>query len=190
MQIQKIFFALLLLGTSVFAIVENEIKSAMEIRIQKAVHLLQNKEIDKEEKTKQLFVIMDDVFDFEIMAKISLGKTFNDLSADERREFTQLFVQRIKNSYLDKIDLYTDEAIVVKELTKVKENRIQLVSNIVGKEQVYDVVYKFYDKNGDWLVYDVDILGVSIVQTYRKQFAEFLQTKTFTDLLDNLKSAK
>ena len=45
----------------------------------------------------------------------------------------------------------------------------------------------FYKKkqNNQWYIYDVELVGVSIIQTYRKQFSEFLKTKTVKELIDH-----
>jgi len=52
-----------------------------------------------------------------------------------------------------------------------------------------EVLYKFYrSKTRAWVIYDVDVLGVSIIQTYRQQFAEVLQEHDFDELLRRLKS--
>ncbi|MBF7043723.1 ABC transporter substrate-binding protein, partial [Campylobacter volucris] len=48
------------------------------------------------------------------------------------------------------------------------------------------VIFKFYNKNGDWQIYDVDIFGVSIIQTYRSQFKDVLQNADFATLLSKL----
>ena len=37
------------------------------------------------------------------------------------------------------------------------------------------------------MIYDVDILGVSIIQTYRTQFADFLAKESFDKLITKLK---
>ena len=34
-------------------------------------------------------------------------------------------------------------------------------------------------KNGEWFIYDIDLVGVSIIQTYRQQFAGLLKEKSF-----------
>ena len=39
----------------------------------------------------------------------------------------------------------------------------------------------------DQLIYDVDILGVSIIQTYRTQFADILAKESFDNLLEKLR---
>ncbi|WP_291953133.1 ABC transporter substrate-binding protein, partial [Campylobacter sp.] len=55
---------------------------------------------------------------------------------------------------------------------------------IDGKENF--VVFKFYNKNNDWKIYDVDIFGISIIQTYRSQFKDILTNADFDTLLDKL----
>ncbi len=38
------------------------------------------------------------------------------------------------------------------------------------------------------LIYDVDLIGVSIIQTYRKQFSAFLNENSFDEFLSYLKT--
>jgi phospholipid transport system substrate-binding protein len=52
-----------------------------------------------------------------------------------------------------------------------------------------EMIYKFRDTKTNWLVYDIEILGVSIVQTYRSQFAGFLKTNNLNDLLTKLRTS-
>jgi phospholipid transport system substrate-binding protein len=61
---------------------------------------------------------------------------------------------------------------------------------LIGGEEDYEIVYKFHkSKNIDeWLIYDVEMLGVSIMKTYRNQFKEYLATNSFDNLLIKLKT--
>ncbi len=51
-----------------------------------------------------------------------------------------------------------------------------------------NIIFKFYNDNNNWLIYDVDVLGVSIVQTYRSQFRDILANQGFDALLQKLES--
>ena len=56
------------------------------------------------------------------------------------------------------------------------------------KADVKKLVYKFYlTKKGDWLVYDVSVVGVSFLQSYRSQYAAYLKEHSFKELLNKLK---
>jgi len=75
----------------------------------------------------------------------------------------------------------------VGEAKKVKK-RIHVTTHLVSKDDKIDMIYKFYKtKKQDWMVYDVEIMGVSIVQTYRSQFAGILKDQSIEDLLKKLR---
>jgi len=143
----------------------------------------------KPQKTEKLFAIFDSIFDYTLMSQLSLGgKQWASLSSSKQTEFTKLFEMKLKTSYMEKLDLYTDEKIVIKNLEKIKDTRIHLTTHLMKNSEVYEIIYKFYkDKNNSWMIYDVDILGVSIIQTYRTQFADILTKDSFDSLLDKLK---
>ena len=77
-----------------------------------------------------------------------------------------MFVERLKLSYLEKLDLYTDEEVVVDEARLTKKKRVEVLTYLVTKDDKKEMIYKLYKtKKKGWMVYDVDVLGVSIVQT-------------------------
>ncbi|CAA6802743.1 MAG: Putative periplasmic protein [uncultured Sulfurovum sp.] len=185
---KKIIMLSLLLLSPLFAIQEANIKSEMENKINYITTILQNKNLSSTEKKGQISPTTDSIFDYTTMSKISLGKKWKQLTVEERENFSQKFKTKLKNSYFEKLELYTNEKVLVKELKKLKATRIQLYTEIVAAEENYEIIYKFYKvkASNDWLIYDIDITGVSIIQTYRKQFSEFLATKSFNELLNSL----
>ena len=187
-MLKKLILLPLISFSFLFAIDEANIKSEMSSKIQEITTILQDKTLSSETKKERISPTLDTVFDYKTMSKISLGKTWKKLSEEEKESFTSSFEHKLKTSYFEKLELYTDQKVLVKELEKVKSNRIHLHSDIVGVEETYEVIYKFYKakNSNDWLIYDVEITGVSIIQTYRKQFAEFLKTKSFNELLESL----
>ncbi len=187
---KKILLILTLLFTlNIYALTveENNLATVMKTKIDSVTSLLQNKVISKENKTKQIFDMFDPVFDYPLMSRLTLGKEWRNLTAEQKKEFEDLFTAVLKQSYIDKLDLYTDEKVVIKETKKVKETRIQLFTQLIGKDENYDITYKFHkSNNNNWLIYDVEIIGVSIMQTYRKQFEGILKTDSFDVLLKKL----
>ena len=115
--------------------------------------------------------MVNPLFDFKVMARNSLGrKHWVNMTRAQKKEFLDLFVKRLQESYLEKLDLYTDENVVIENATQVKK-RIHVLTRLVSKTDKKDMVYKFWkSKRRGWGVYDIVILGVSVVQTYRSQF--------------------
>jgi len=180
---------ILLYTQSALALQESDISSSMRADIDLATSILRNSQLQKTEKTAKLYAIFDSVFDYTLMAKLAIGgRQWESLTPTQQSEFTKLFEMKLKNSYMEKLDLYTDEKIVIKNLEKIKDTRIHLTTHLMRNGEVYEIVYKFYkDTNNNWMIYDVDILGVSIIQTYRTQFAEILAKESFNNLLNRLK---
>jgi len=187
-MLHKIILSTLLLLAPLFAIDEANIKGEMTTTINNITKVLANKSLSSEEKKAQIVPKVDELFNYNTMSKISLGKSWKTLSSDEKATFTNKFSAKLKNSYFEKLELYTDQKVEVTKVEKVKANRIKLYAEINGADETYELIYKFYKvKNSeDWLIYDVEITGVSIIQTYRKQFSEFLKTKSFSELLASL----
>lgn len=182
----KTLLLLTILGTQLFSVQEDKIKDSMSTSINKVTDILSTT-LTIEEKSSKIFTLMDQFFDYKLMSRITLGKTWRKLSSNERKDFAKAFELKLKNSYLDKLSLYTDQKIKINELNKVKAKRIVLHTEVIGKDDIYKIDYKFHkNKKNEWLIYDVNMVGVSIIQTYKKQFAGFLKTKSFDELLKSI----
>ena len=184
----KALLIILSLSITSHAIGESKIQQVMDKKVHQVLNILKNKALSQKQKEKKSISVMNSVFDYKTMAKISLGKKWKKLSNTEKKQFTKAFEKKIKHSYVDKLRLYNNQRVISKKLKKVKPTRITLENQIIGKTDTYKVVYLFYKdkKANQWYIYDVRLSGVSIIQTYRKQFSSFLKTKSFQALLKSL----
>ena len=163
-------------------------------KIESVITIVKNKDIDKITRNEQIVDTLTPMFDFTLMAKLSLGKKWKTLNKIEREKFISLYINRMKQSYSSKLDAYSNEEIEITKIKQPKHNRIELITNLISNENRLEVSYKFYkpknlkiDKDR-WLIYDVVILGISILRTDKAQFREFLQTKTIQELLIKLQT--
>ncbi|MBP9491296.1 MAG: ABC transporter substrate-binding protein [Aliarcobacter sp.] len=185
----KITIILTILLTNSYALKKEEIQSEMAERIDNVLVVLKNKSLSKEEKKNQVISIVNDTFDFELMAKIALGKhSWETLSEEKQKEFTATFEDKLKKSYSDKLELYNDQKVKILSLDPYNNTRLQLKTELLGKEGTYSINYNFYEKNGEWYIYDVDLIGVSIIQTYRQQFSGLLKEKSFDEMFAQFKN--
>ena len=191
MKLKDLFKILLLVGfiiTSANALKQDEIQVIMTKKIDNVLAILEQKNLPINKKGEQIIKIIDEVFDYELMARIALGKeTWDTLNEQKQKEFTKIFETKLKNSYIEKLELYNDQKVKILGLNPYKNARLQLETELLGKEGTYKINYNFYNKSKDnieqWLIYDVDLVGVSIIQTYRQQFSGLLKEKTFDEML-------
>lgn len=166
------------------------VKKTAREKINQVIDTIRDKSLDKKTRNEKIVETISPMFDFSQMAKLSMGKkNWQRMSKKQQQEFNNLFVKRLQESYLEKLDLYTDEEVTVDEAKLVKK-RIHVTSHLVSKDDKMEMIYKFYkNKKQDWMVYDVKVMGVSIVQTYRSQFASILKNQSIEDLLKKLREA-
>jgi len=165
-------------------------KELLQRKVEAAIAVLQKNDFDQQEKNKQIIEIVTPLFDFPLMAKLSLGRKYWPGIVEEKRQrFTELFTQRLKASYLDKLTLYTDEKVVFK--TPVQEKRkIKIPTELISKNNTISMLYKLHESTNSWLIYDIEIQGVSIISTYRSQFEQVLSKGTIDELLIKLEKPK
>ncbi|MBF0238536.1 MAG: ABC transporter substrate-binding protein [SAR324 cluster bacterium] len=181
---------LLLCGPMVYADEADVVTNVTREKINMVIGFLRDKTLTKADRNQKILGTIDTIFDFQTMAMLSLGKKhWSGLSETQRQEFTNLFVKRLQDSYLEKLDLYTDEDVVVENANQVKKNRIEVKTLLVSKDDKKEMIYKFFETDKSWQIYDVEVMGVSIVQTYRSQFEGVLKQETMDDLIGRMKTS-
>jgi len=160
--------------------------------IDRVLEILKKKDLQaKERRAERRTLLREEIskaFDFDEMAKRSLGPAWRQRTPEERKEYVGLFRQVLENSYLGKVEAYQGEKIrYVKE--SVEEGRIATVETLIvtGKGQEIPLNYRMLKENPGWRVYDVVIEEISLVNNYRSQFAGILQKSSFPDLLARLR---
>jgi phospholipid transport system substrate-binding protein len=167
---------------------KNSAKKILAGKLDAAMVVLQKKDMGQQEKDRQIIEIVRPIFDFPLMAKLSLGRKYwPGLSKEHKVKFADLFIKRLEASYLEKLSLYTDETVVYK--TPVQNGRkVEIPTEVISKDKIISMTYKLYKSKRNWKIYDMEIEGISIIVTYRSQFDQILDKGTFDDLLLKLET--
>ena len=64
-----------------------------------------------------------------------------------------------------------------------ERKKIYLPLELVSRDTRYKMVYKLYESQDTWKIYDVEIEGVSILKSYRAQINEILGRASFEELI-------
>lgn len=127
-------------------------------------------------------------FDFSEMAKRSLGLHWRKRTAQEQKEFVDLFADLLERSYRKKIERYTDQEIIY---TKEEvDNKYGVVSTEIADKQEnleIPVDYRVIRHNDQWKVYDVVIDGISLISNYRSQFNRIIQRGSYDELVQKMR---
>ena len=180
--------SLLLFYQSALADDKSEVQELLKKNLDAVFSVLQKKDLAQQEKNQEIVDIVTPMFDFELMAQLSLGKKhWPGLSQEEKKRFTDLFIQRLKASYLKNFTLYTDEKLFYEPAVQVKK-KIHTPTYLISKDKKISILYKFYKAENNWKIYDLEIQDVSIIRSYRSQFSGILENGTVDDLLLKLEA--
>ena len=142
----------------------------------------------EEERIAILGKEIETVFDFKELSRRTLGKQWKKMSAEQQKEFVQLFRQLLQGVYADRLLAYSDQKIIFDKETMLKKGRAEVQSYLQTSDgKKIPLFYRLTDKSGSWRVYDVIIEGVSMVKNYRTQFRQILSKDSPEKLLEILR---
>jgi len=144
--------------------------------------LLRDHTLEQDDRRAKIRAHINTRFDFKAMSQRTLATNWKKASDKERQQFIDLFSQLIENTYIGKIEAYTDEEVEYPG-EKVKGNKAIVETLIIAASADIPVDYRLYKKGEDWLVYDVIIEGVSLVSNYRSTYQEIVKKEGFDGLL-------
>jgi phospholipid transport system substrate-binding protein len=171
--------AMVTAGTTPGDTVRNSVGSILAI--------LKDGQLDKGSKREKMRAIINESFDFRAMSQRTLATNWKKATEEEKQKFTGLFSQLIENSYMGKLEAYTNE--VVKYPGEKVEGRKAVVDTlIVTSSAEIPVNYKMYRKGENWLVYDVVIEGVSLISNYRSSYQVIVKREGFDGLLAKMQA--
>ncbi len=125
-------------------------------------------------------------FNYEEMAERALGEGGEKTTVADRRQFTRLFVQILRDDLADKLRDYSIPQLVYLSQQGDAVGTQVLVAP-AGLEVDTRIEFQVVQRSGRWLVNDVSIDGASIVATYHAQFSRILRDGSFSDLMEYLK---
>jgi len=176
----------LIMSQAVVADDKTDAEKLLKGKLESVIVVLEKKDLNQQLKKDQICEIIEPVFNFPLMSRLTLGKKhWPSLTQDQKKKFITLFTKRLKDSYLDKMLLYSDEKIKYNAPVQIKK-KVHIPTILVSKDNKINMLYKLYKSKQGWKIYDIEIQGVSLISTYRSQFEEILRNKTVEDLLAKL----
>ncbi|MGO8763483.1 MAG: phospholipid-binding protein MlaC [Desulfobaccales bacterium] len=129
-------------------------------------------------------------FDFALMAEDSLGGTYGSIGGGQRQEFIHTFSYLFQDSYTRLVINFLKKENIQygRELPEGSKARVDTA--IVRTNENIPVTYLMHTAPQGWILYDVIVDGVSILQNYKTQFAQVIRTKGFGVLLNKMQEQR
>jgi len=165
----------------------------MKGTVQGILAIMQDKKLDapelRDERREKIMALVNERFDFTEMSKMTLGRAWKERSDEEKNEFERLFADLLKNTYIGRIEAYSDEKVeYAKEIfSRNDPDRARVYTNILKNSHTIPINYSLKREGEEWFVYDVIIEGVSLVRNYRTEFGRILSKENFSGLVKRMR---
>jgi phospholipid transport system substrate-binding protein len=132
--------------------------------------------------------LISESFLTEDMARESIPGTWGRVSAGQRSDYTRLFSTLFQDSYTRMVlNFLQREAIEYPGETQAKNKGVLVQTVIMRANEHIPVNYNMIQKGARWLIRDVEIDGVSIVENYKGSFARVIKSSSFDALLERMR---
>ncbi|MBR4916214.1 MAG: ABC transporter substrate-binding protein [Fibrobacter sp.] len=136
-------------------------------------------------ETERVKSLLNDSFDFALLAKKSLAKgDWDKQDAASQEKFVAEFQRMVRNSSAKRLELYRADSTIYEPAKMKGSDEARVVAHLwnKGKESVLE--YKMSLVNGNWKAWDLVIDDLSTARNYKEQFGQILKTKSFAELID------
>ncbi|WP_424949083.1 MlaC/ttg2D family ABC transporter substrate-binding protein [Comamonas terrigena] len=126
---------------------------------------------------------------FRRMTSAAVGPKWRQATPAQQERLQAEFKQLLMRTYSGALAQVSDQTVVVKPLRMAAGDTDVLVrTEVRGKGEPVPLDFRLEKKDGAWKVYNFNVLGVWLVETYRTQFAEELNKTGIDGLIQTLAS--
>ena len=143
-----------------------------------------NDEVKGETKEK-LKDVINSFMDFNELSRLALGKYWKERTEQEKKDFTHVFQQLIRNSSVKKLEIYQADRMVYEE-PEINDSKAKVTTVAYKKRKQFEIIYKMHKVNGEWKTYDMEIDGVSTARNYRDSFYKQIAKTSYMEMYDKL----
>lgn len=127
---------------------------------------------------------------FRRMTAAAVGPGWRKASPEQQARLQDEFKVLLVRTYAGALSQVTDQTIVVKPLRAAPDDKDVLVrTEIRGRGDPVQLDYRLEKTPGEgagWKIYNLNVLGVWLVETYRSQFAQEINAKGVDGLIEAL----
>lgn len=184
------FMLLLTISQNGFA---NTPTETLEFAVNSLIAVAADKAANDQIKKSKLNQILLDEVDFEAVSKRVVSKTWKKSNDEQKKEFKQRFLTIMTDTYFALLKNYSNEEVLFlkEQLKKTKKNEYAIVdTQIISGNKKIPVRYRMIKVGDVWKIYDFIPEGISLINTYKNNYASTLKKSGMQGLLVEMSQNK
>lgn len=127
---------------------------------------------------------------FRRMTQLVVGRPWREATPEQREQITKEFRTLLVKTYSGALAQVGDQTLQVDRLRARPEDTDVIVNSRVIQKGAppVDLAYRVEKKDGKWLIYDLSVLGLWLVDSYKAQFGTVLSNSGVDGLIQTLKT--
>lgn len=155
--------------------------------VNSVLEVLNRPELDYATKRKEVSGLVQNHLNIHSLSQRTLGLHWKKATPEQRERFSQLFVQILEMTYLNRIEDYSGGQVQYLN-ERIKDDKAIVDTQFVSDKLEIPVQYKMIQEQGDWQIYDVVIENVSLVRNYRSSYGQIVSNEGFEGLFARIET--
>lgn len=185
-------FSLVLLTAAPFVRAAEEAPDALIQRVSAEVldAIRADKEIQAGQHEKVLTLVDTQVMphvNFTRMTASVVGRNWRQATPEQKQRLQDEFKALLIRTYSGALSQVNDQRLNVKPLRAAPgDTEVVVRTDVIGRGDPVQLDYRMEKTPTGWKIYDLNVLGIWMVETYRTQFAQEIRTKGIDGLITAL----
>jgi phospholipid transport system substrate-binding protein len=163
---------------------DGEARAVVRRALDEALAILKQTSLPAGQRLAGVEEVAREHFDFEAMSKLVLARNWKRFSPEQQRDFVAEFQTLLSRRYGRRLERYADVRVeIVGERAEARGDVTVRTVVVGGRFGGARIDYRMRPRDDRWRAIDVVIEGVSLVGSYRSQFADLLGSRTPDALL-------
>ena len=127
--------------------------------------------------------------DFRRMTSASVGPAWRQATPDQRQKLQDEFKALLIRTYSGALSQVGDQTITIKPMRMAAGDTDVLVrTQVNGRGEPVQLDFRLEKQADAWKIYNLNVLGVWLVETYRNQFSQEINANGIDGLIKTLAS--
>ena len=124
---------------------------------------------------------------FQRMTSSAVGRYWRQATPEQQKRLQEEFKTLLVRTYSGALAQVRDQTVQLKPLRAgATDNEVVVKTEIRGKGDPIQLDYRLEKIDNDWKIYDVNVLGVWLVENYRNTFAQEISAGGIDGLITKL----
>jgi phospholipid transport system substrate-binding protein len=125
--------------------------------------------------------------DFSRMTASAVGRYWRQATPEQQKQLQEEFKTLLVRTYSGALSAVKDQTVSYRPMRSAPEDTEVVVrSEVRGRGDTIQLDYRLAKTGDVWKIYDLNVLGVWLVDTYRSQFAQEIGAKGIDGLIATL----